>query len=154
MTLAVAQFAFAVAPSRIVRAVLGATFVVPAGLAGYYIVLGMVQLGVPSLLWREIFACLGATFVAVTTWKRITAFTDPRPIEPGRAVRNQPRPAFTGLRARHLPSPRRRHFRPIFALIGHVERWFGETATFRSNTESLPSRSAHFATGEWAPVRT
>jgi hypothetical protein len=90
MTLAFAQFAFAISTSPILRAVLGASFVVPAGIAGYFVVLGMSQFGVPSLLWREIFACLGATFVAITTWRRISAFTEPRPIEPGRAVRNRP----------------------------------------------------------------
>jgi hypothetical protein len=96
LTLAFAQFAFAVTSSRILRTVVGATFVVPAGIAGYHLVLGMPQFGAPSLLWREIFACVGAAFVAIATSTRIGAFTEPRPIEPGRAVRNEAPPALSG----------------------------------------------------------
>ena len=40
-----------------------AVFAVPAAIAGYHVVLAMSQIGVPSLAWREVFACLGAVSV-------------------------------------------------------------------------------------------
>jgi hypothetical protein len=61
-----------VAPSTVLRAVIGASFVVPAGIAGYCLVFGISQFAVPSLLWREIFALFGATFIAVTTGRGST----------------------------------------------------------------------------------
>ena len=42
----------------------------------------MSQIGVPSLAWREVFACLGAVSVGVTAWMRLTLFAEPRPLIP------------------------------------------------------------------------
>jgi len=96
LTLFIGQVGFAMIQSRILRAVVAAAFVVPAGIAGYHLVLGMSQISVPSLVWRETFAWLGAVLVGMTAWARITAFTEPRPIERGRAFRNKPQSAVTG----------------------------------------------------------
>jgi hypothetical protein len=80
VTLAIAQTAFAVARSLIFRALIAAAFAVPAAVAGYHVVLVMSQIGVPSLAWREAFACLGAVFIGSTAWTRLTIFAEPRPL--------------------------------------------------------------------------
>jgi hypothetical protein len=74
MTLAIAQMTFAVTRSLILRAVIAAVFALPATLAGYHVVLTMAQIGVPSLAWREVFACLGAVLIGGTAWTRLTVF--------------------------------------------------------------------------------
>jgi hypothetical protein len=95
MTLAIAQIAFAMTRPLILRAVIAALFALPAAFAGYHVVLGMAQIGVPSLIWREVFASLGAIFIGGTAWTRWIIFTEPGPLEPGRAVGNSPPPMFT-----------------------------------------------------------
>jgi hypothetical protein len=95
MTLVMAQMAFAVTRSLILRAVIAAVFALPATLAGYHVTLAMGKIGVPSLAWQEIFACLGAVFIGGTAWKRLTIFTEPGAREPGRAVGGGPHPLFT-----------------------------------------------------------
>jgi hypothetical protein len=94
MTLAIAQIAFAMTQSLFIRAVIAAVFALPATFAGYHVVLAMAQIGVPSLAWREVFACLGAVFVGGTAWTRLTVFTEPRPVEPGRAIGDGPQPVL------------------------------------------------------------
>ena len=86
MTLAIAQIAFAAAQSLFIRAVIAAVFALPATFAGYHVVLAMAQIGVPSLAWREVFACFGAILIGGTAWTRLTVFTEPGPLEPGRAI--------------------------------------------------------------------
>ena len=78
LTLVTGQFAFAIAKPMILRAVVAAVFVVPAGIAGYHLIFGLSRIGVPSLLWREIFACLGSAIIGATAWMRITVFVRPR----------------------------------------------------------------------------
>jgi hypothetical protein len=63
MMLAIGQTAFAMIRSVIIRAIIAALFAAPATLAGYQVVFAMSQIGVPSLAWREIFACISAVFV-------------------------------------------------------------------------------------------
>ena len=94
VTLAIAQIAFAMTRSLGLRAVIAAVFALPAPFAGYYVVLAMAQIGVPSLVWREVFACLGAVFVGGTAWTRLTIFTEPRPVEPRRAIGDGPQPVL------------------------------------------------------------
>jgi hypothetical protein len=95
MTLAIAQIAFAMTRSLILRAVIAALFALPATLAGYYVSLAAAQIGVPSLAWQEIFACLGAILIGRTAWMRLTIFTKPGALEPGRAVSGGPHPVLT-----------------------------------------------------------
>jgi len=95
ITLAIGQTTFAMTRSVITRAIIAALFAVPAALAGYQFVFAMSQIGVPSLVWREIFACLGAVFVGGTAWTRLTVFTETRPLDSGRAVRSDPQPVLT-----------------------------------------------------------
>ena len=81
ITLAIGQMAFAMTRSVIVRAVIAALFAVPPTLAGYQVVFAISQIGVPSLVWREIFACISAVFVGGTAWTRLTIFTERRPLD-------------------------------------------------------------------------
>ena len=98
VTLAMAQIVFAMTRSLMLRAVIAGVFAVPATLAGYHASLGMAQIGVPSPVWQEIFACLGAVSIGGTAWMRLTIFTEPGALEPGRAVSGAPHPAFTAAR--------------------------------------------------------
>ncbi|HVR58409.1 MAG TPA: hypothetical protein VMT72_16470 [Pseudolabrys sp.] len=82
LTLVLGQTAFAMTRSTILRGAIGAAFAVPAAIAGYHVVLAMSQVGVPSLAWREVFACLGAVSVGATAWIRLILFAEPRPLVP------------------------------------------------------------------------
>jgi hypothetical protein len=95
MTLAIAQIAFAMTHSLILRALVAAVFALPAAFAGYHVALAMAHFGVPSPAWQQVFACLGAVFIGGTAWTRLTVFTEPQPAEPGRAFDDSPRPVFT-----------------------------------------------------------
>jgi len=91
MSLAIA---LAMTRSPILRAIIAAVFALPATFAGYHVVLAMAQVGVPSLVWREVFACVGAVFIGGTAWTRLAVCTEPRPVEPGRAVGDSPQPVL------------------------------------------------------------
>lgn len=95
MTLALAQLAFAMTQSLILRAIIAAVFTLPATLAGYHVALAMAQLGVPFPAWQHVFACLGAIFTGATAWTRITVFTEPRPLDSNVAVGIGPQPVLT-----------------------------------------------------------
>jgi hypothetical protein len=95
MTLAIAQIAFAMTRTLILRAVVAALFALPAAFAGYHVVLAMAEIGVPSLVWREVFACLGAIFIGGTAWTRLTIFTEPIRFEQGTVLENSSQPVFT-----------------------------------------------------------
>jgi hypothetical protein len=83
ITLAIAQIAFATTRSPMLRAVIAALFALPATLAGHDITTVMAS-GIPSSIWREIFACLGAVFIGGTAWTRLAIFTQPLPGRRGR----------------------------------------------------------------------
>ncbi|SDF95954.1 hypothetical protein SAMN05216337_109411 [Bradyrhizobium brasilense] len=72
LTLAAGEVAFAVTRSLALRLVIATIFAVPAAIAGYNVVFALSQIGVPSLAWREAFACLGAFCIGGTTWTRLT----------------------------------------------------------------------------------
>ncbi|HAO42974.1 MAG TPA: hypothetical protein DCR53_20850 [Afipia sp.] len=90
VALAVGQTAFAMTRCRILRTTIAAAFAVPAAIAGYYVVLAISQLGMPSLAWRELFASVGAVFIGGTAWARLAVFAEPRPLETGKVVRSAP----------------------------------------------------------------
>jgi hypothetical protein len=95
ITLAIGQIAFAMTRSVIVRAIIAALFAVPATLAGYQVVFAMSQIGVPSLVWREILACISAVFIGGTAWTRLTVFTESRPLDTDGAIGSDPRPVLS-----------------------------------------------------------
>ncbi|HXI05329.1 MAG TPA: hypothetical protein VNJ49_03210 [Bradyrhizobium sp.] len=95
MTLALAQIAFAMTRSLILRAVIAALFTLPATLAGYHVALAMAQFGVPSPAWQQVFACLGAVFIGGTAWTRLAIFTETHPLDSNVAVGIGPQPVLT-----------------------------------------------------------
>ena len=90
ITLAIAQIAFAMTQSLILRAVIAAAFALPATLAGYHLSLAMAHFGVPSPVWQQLFACLGAVFIGGTAWTRLTILTEPGPLDSNAAVGGGP----------------------------------------------------------------
>jgi hypothetical protein len=95
LTLGIGQIAFAVVRPLPLRAAIAATFAIPAAIAGYHAVLGLSQIGVPSLLWREVFAWIGAVFIGGTAWTRMTVFAEPLPLRAGGTSEERPQPALT-----------------------------------------------------------
>lgn len=95
MTLAIAQIAFAMTQSLILRAVTAAVFTLPATLAGYHLALAMAHFGVPSPAWQQVFACIGAVFIGGTAWTRLTILAEPRPPDSSAAVGGNPQPVLT-----------------------------------------------------------
>jgi hypothetical protein len=95
MMLAIAQIAFAMTRSPILRAVIVALFALPATFAGYHVALAMAQIGVPSLVWREVLASVGAVFIGGTAWTRLAVYGETRPVEPGRAIGGSSQPVLT-----------------------------------------------------------
>ena len=96
LTLGIGQVAFAVVRPLALRAVIAAAFAVPAAITGYHAVLGLSQIGVPSLVWREVFAWIGAIIIGGTAWARMTVFAEPLPLRSGGESRNDPQPVLTG----------------------------------------------------------
>ncbi|MBR0863497.1 hypothetical protein JQ614_17305 [Bradyrhizobium diazoefficiens] len=92
LTLAVGQAAVAITRSLTLRIAIATAFAVPAAAAGYHVAFSLSQIGIPSLAWREIFACLGAVCVGSAAWTRLTVFAEPRPFELAGVVENPPRP--------------------------------------------------------------
>jgi hypothetical protein len=90
VTLAIGQTAFAMTRPLILRSVIAAAFAIPAAIAGYHVVLVMSQIGMPSLAWREVFACLGALVFGGTAWTRLTVFAEPCPLQTGGVVQSAP----------------------------------------------------------------
>jgi len=95
LTLAIGQIAFAVVRPLILRAAIASAFAVPAAIAGYHAVLGLSQIGVPSSIWREIFAWVGAIFIGGTAWARMASLAEPLPLRLGGAARDEPQPALS-----------------------------------------------------------
>ncbi|MGY8662358.1 hypothetical protein Q3C01_08310 [Bradyrhizobium sp. UFLA05-109] len=75
--LAIGQFAHSMARPIILRGMIGAVFAIPAGIAGYHVMLALSQIGVSSPFWREVFSCVGAIFIAGKAWTQITVLTEP-----------------------------------------------------------------------------
>ena len=90
LTLGVGQIAFAVVRSLPLRAAIAVAFAIPAAIAGYHAVLDLTQISVPSLLWREVFAWIGAIFISGTAWARMTVFAEPLPMRPSGASQAEP----------------------------------------------------------------
>ncbi len=85
LTLAIGQVAFALVRPVLLRAAIAAAFAIPAAIAGYYTVFGISQIGVPSLLWRDVFASVGALVIGSTAWTRMTVLADAFPLRAAHA---------------------------------------------------------------------
>ena len=76
-TLVVAQYAFSVVRSPIIRLLIRLLFALPAARAGYDVTLVLAYFGVPPGWWRESFAMFGAIAVGCTVWARVSILTEP-----------------------------------------------------------------------------
>ncbi|QOG23234.1 hypothetical protein [Bradyrhizobium sp. SEMIA] len=94
LTLVLGRIAVAVARSLALRIAIATAFAIPATVAGYHVAFALSQIGMPSLAWREILACLGAVCIGGTTWARLTAFAEPRPLELAGLVENPSHPVL------------------------------------------------------------
>jgi hypothetical protein len=92
LTLTVGQVAFAFVRSFTLRIAIATAFAVPAAIAGYHVVFAMSQIGVPSLVWREIFGCLGAVCIGGTAWTRLRVFAETGPLESAEMAESMTRP--------------------------------------------------------------
>ena len=95
LTLVLGQTAVAITRSLTLRIAIATAFAVPAAVAGYHLVFALSQIGVPSLAWREAFACLGAVCIGGTAWTRLTVCAETRPLESAGVAENVPRPVLT-----------------------------------------------------------
>ncbi|WP_439396771.1 hypothetical protein ACRQ5Q_07525 [Bradyrhizobium sp. PMVTL-01] len=86
LTLVLGQVAVAITRSLALRIAIATAFAIPAAVAGYHVWFALSQIGVPSLVWREVFACLGAVCIGVTSWTRLIVPAETRPFEPRRGV--------------------------------------------------------------------
>ncbi len=57
----------------VLRWIIIALFVLPAVVAGYGIVMQLSEIGIPSLLWRHVFAIVGGIVVGCSALARLTA---------------------------------------------------------------------------------
>ncbi|MBB4395123.1 hypothetical protein [Bradyrhizobium sp. ERR14] len=88
LTLVLGQVAVAITRSLALRIAIATAFAFPAAVAGYHVVFAVSQIEVPSLAWREVFACLGAVCIGVTSWTRLMVLVKTGPFEPGGVVEN------------------------------------------------------------------
>jgi hypothetical protein len=72
-TFAVAQVAFARAGGPLVRAAIGLLYTAPAAIAGYEAILGLARITIPSEVWRQTTAVVGALLVAGSAWARLAS---------------------------------------------------------------------------------
>ncbi|MDA9476713.1 hypothetical protein XI03_19765 [Bradyrhizobium sp. CCBAU 65884] len=86
LTLVLGQVAVAITRSLALRLAIATAFAIPAAVAGYQVVFAVSQIGVPSLAWREVFACVGAVCIGVTSWTRLIVPAETRPFKPGGVV--------------------------------------------------------------------
>jgi hypothetical protein len=95
LTLAIGQVVVAVSRFLALRIAIATAFAAPAAVAGYHVVFALSQIGVPSLAWREAFACLGAVCIGGTAWTRLTVFAETRPFGPAAVADNPSQPVLT-----------------------------------------------------------
>lgn len=92
LTLGLGQVTFALVKPIPLRAAVAAAFAVPAAIAGYHLVLGLSEIGVPSPVWRQCFAWIGAIIIGCSAWVRMTVLAEPLPLHPGAVTADEPQP--------------------------------------------------------------
>ena len=97
---AAGQIAFSAARGALARICIAAVYTIPAVVAGYYAVLGVVELCVPGAFWRQSFSVLGAAVVGAASFSRLAAVA-PLRVERGQA--NASPDARLAARAKHEP---------------------------------------------------
>ena len=95
LTLGGGKFAFCLVKSVPLRAAIAAAFAIPAGIAGFHAVLGLSEIGISSLAWREAFAGIGAVVIGGTAWARMTGLAGPITARPGGSAAGKSQSALT-----------------------------------------------------------
>jgi len=67
---------FATLRSPVLRFLVMLVFVVPAAIAGYFLVHGIAREAVPSEVWRQIFCIIGGIAVGASAWLRLAVPID------------------------------------------------------------------------------
>ena len=70
-TLVAGQLAFLFVRAAWVRVVIGLIFAMPAAVAGYHAVHGLMAIGTASEAWRQTFGAVGAVLVGASAWLRL-----------------------------------------------------------------------------------
>jgi hypothetical protein len=98
MTFVIGQAVFASSRSLVIRWMIILLFAVPAAIAGYSVVIQVSELGlVPSPIWQQVFAVIGAAFIGGTAIARLAApLPEPQP-ERQHSIDRPRRPQPTGL---------------------------------------------------------
>ena len=76
LTFVLSQLAVATVRHSVLRVLIAVVFSIPAAIAGHHAVLGLLQFGIPSLIWREVFAWNGAILLGGTAWARMTVLAE------------------------------------------------------------------------------
>ena len=92
LTLGLGQVTFALVKPIPLRAAIAAAYAVPAAIAGYHVMLGLSEIGVPSPVWQQCFAWIGAIVVGCSAWAHMTMLAEPLPLRPGRVTADEPHP--------------------------------------------------------------
>lgn len=82
--LVIGQTVFSLVRAPILRIAIALMFAVPAALAGYYATFGLSGLTMTSVIWRQVFAVVGAVVIGATAWARLAASPPDGPGGPGR----------------------------------------------------------------------
>lgn len=80
LALAIDQIAVAVIRSLTFRLIVAAASLFRRRSPAINAVLGLSQIGMPSLIWRELFAWIGAILIGNTAWARMTVLAEPLPL--------------------------------------------------------------------------
>ncbi len=83
LTFAFGQFVLATTRSSIVRIAVVLAFVIPAVIAGYGALLEIAGWGMPSVLWRHVFAVVGAAIVGCAAFMRLITPIGESPLHTG-----------------------------------------------------------------------
>ena len=70
-TLVAGQLAFLFVRAAWLRMVIGLIFAVPAAVAGYHAVHGLMAIGIASEGWRQTFGAVGAVVIGASAWIRL-----------------------------------------------------------------------------------
>jgi hypothetical protein len=95
----IGQIVFVTVKAPAIRISIALMYAIPAAIAGYSATLGLAQIGIPSTVWREIFAIIGGGFVGCTALARL-ALENPLASGPGVSVRPAQLPIPAGTRPR------------------------------------------------------
>lgn len=78
--LVIGRFLFAVIRSPIVRLAIALLFVIPAGVAGYHAIQGVIGLAIDPGILLSTLSGIGGVTIAATAWTRLAGFEIPGPV--------------------------------------------------------------------------